>query len=257
MSDELVGRYKRAYARIWRHPGFRKLTIAWRLLALYLLTGPQTNRIGLFHFSLTMAAEDLGLGADTLRKGLPNVCTTFGWFFDNDARVFYIPSWWRFNKPDNQNVLVGNLKDINEIPSCGLVDIFAANVAYVPEHLRGTFMETLRERLPKRSPTQDQEQFQEQKTGSGNRAARGSAGADAPAWPPQKKNAGKESSVDEKLQDAARKAIEMNGRNASKDVLLDTMHTVVPSELINFTEAEGLAALAAVGWCSARMREAV
>lgn len=178
MSDDVVGRYGRAYARIWRHQGFRKLTQAEQRLTFYLLTGPQKNRLGLFHFSVSTAAEDLDLGAETLRKGLSNVCTTFDWLFDADARVFYIPSWWRWNRPDNVNVLRGNLKDLSEIPPCALVEAFAANLEYVPVDLRQTFIETLRRRLPERPPTQDLSQYQYQETGA--RAARGSAGAGAP-----------------------------------------------------------------------------
>jgi len=163
VTDAVVGRYRRSYPRIWRHPGFAGLTQSERILALYLLQGPQSNRIGLFHFSVSTAAEDLGVGLETLRKGLSNVCLTFGWLSDSEARVFYIPSWWRWNRPDNLNVLRGSLKDISELPSCGLVDAFAGNLTYVPPDVQETFIETLRERLPKRSGTQEQEQKQYQK----------------------------------------------------------------------------------------------
>jgi hypothetical protein len=180
MSDDVVGRYGRLYARIWRHPGFRKLTQAEQRLTLYLLTGPQKNRIGLFYFVMSTAAEDLATGLDTLRKGLVNVCVTFGWCFDADARVFYIPSWWRFNRPENENVWKGNLKDVNEIPECALLDAFAANLTYVPANVQGTFTETLRERLTKRPPIQDQDQEQEQEQEQDPALSRGSAGAGAP-----------------------------------------------------------------------------
>jgi hypothetical protein len=48
MND--VGRYRKLYPRIWRHPGFRSLTKSARELALYLISGPQTSRIGVFCF---------------------------------------------------------------------------------------------------------------------------------------------------------------------------------------------------------------
>lgn len=250
MSDELVGRYKRAYPRIWRHPGFRKLTPACeQRLALYLLTGPQTNRIGLFHFSLATAAEDLSLGVDTLRKGLPNVLVTFGWLFDADALVMFIPSWWRWNRPDNENVLRGNLKDLSEIPPCALADAFATNVAYVPANLREMFIETLRERLPRRPPTQDQDQDQDQDQEAGTRAARGEPGAGAPVPSPPKKESGEESSEKGlKLQIAAREALNLNGWNASTDDQLDTMRQVMINggDPVEFRKREGLEALTAV-----------
>ncbi len=161
MSD--VGRYRKLFPRIWRHPGFRGLSQADQRLTLYLLTGPQTNRIGVFHFSLATAAEDLGVSLDTLRKGLSNVTMTFGWMFDAQASCFYIPSWWRWNAPENRNVIAGNLKDLNEVPPCGLIDAFARNLRWLPPTSHETFVECLSIRLGERPPTQDQDQYQEQK----------------------------------------------------------------------------------------------
>lgn len=168
MSD--LGRYRKAYPRIWRHPGFRELSRDEQRLVLYLLTGPQTNRIGLFHFSAFTAADDLDTTPETLKKGLGNVTVTFGWMFDADAKVFYIPSWWKWNKPENANVIKGALKDLNEVPPCSLVDAFAENVGEIQDDLdkngkslRGTFLEGLLQRLPKRSGTQEQEHFSNRK----------------------------------------------------------------------------------------------
>jgi len=155
MSD--VGRYRKLFPRIWRHPGFTKLKPAARELALYLLTGPQSNRIGLFPFSLGLASEDLGVGRETLLERLADVRVTFGWHFDADARVFWIPSWWRWNAPENANVLRGNLKDLSEITPCALADAFAANIETLPETLHDTFVEGCRLRLPEGSPTQEQD----------------------------------------------------------------------------------------------------
>ena len=66
---------------------------------LYLLTGPQTTRPGIFLFSVATAAEDLDVGVETIRTGLVDVAGAFGWVFEADTRVFYIPSWWRWNAP--------------------------------------------------------------------------------------------------------------------------------------------------------------
>lgn len=164
MSD--VGRYRKAYPRIWRHPGFRALSRDEQRLALYLLHGPQTNRIGLYHFSVFTAAEDLDTTPETLKKCLANVTVTFGWMFDSDARVLFIPSWWKWNTPENANVIKGALKDLNDVPPCSLVDAFAANVGAITEvvdrsgvSLLETFLKGLSQRLRKGSSTQEQEHF--------------------------------------------------------------------------------------------------
>jgi hypothetical protein len=150
------------YPRLWRHPGYRALNKVARELALYCLAGPQSNRIGVTYFSLMTAADDLGVTVETLRERLPDVTSTFGWLFDADAKVLYIPSWWRWNCPDNPNVLEGNLKDLNEIPPCALVEAFARNLEHVPEKWHQTFVECCAKRIPKRSANQDQDQDLEQ-----------------------------------------------------------------------------------------------
>jgi len=139
MSD--VGRYRRAFPRIFRHPGFNALSPLEQRLTLYLLFGPLSNRIGLFYVSPHTVAEDLGTSADTVRKAIRRVCEAFDWHFDAVARVFYIPSWWRWNDPGSPKILQGNLKDLNEIPPCGLLDAFAANTRYLSESLLDTFLE--------------------------------------------------------------------------------------------------------------------
>jgi hypothetical protein len=173
MSND-VGRYRKIYPRLWRHPGFNTLSKSARELTLYLLSGPQTNRLGLFYLSVGTAAEDLGVSVETLRKGLADVAVTFGWVFDARARVFYIPSWWRWNPPENINVIRGSLKDLNEIPPCSLVEAFALNTDTLPDTkdkegrtLRGTFIECLAQRLPQRPGNQYQEQEHLSGTGTG------------------------------------------------------------------------------------------
>ena len=156
MSDQ--GRYRKLFTRLWRHPGFVTLTEGEQNLALYVLTGPQTNRLGLYVLSPATAAEDLGTTPETLKKRLVNVCGTFGWSFDAAARVFFIPSWWRWSPPENVNVMKGSLKDLNEIPPCGLVDAFARNLQTLPQTLHETFLEGLRQRL--RKPSRNQEPYQ-------------------------------------------------------------------------------------------------
>lgn len=233
MSDDLVGRYRRAYPRIWRHPSFKGLNTNQQRIALYILTGPQTNRIGLFHFSSATAAEDLGLGTDTLREGLRIVCVTFGWIFDSGARVCYIPSWWRWNRPDNVNVLRGNLKDLSEIPPCGLVDAFAANIEYVPFELQATFVETFRKRLGKRSPTQEQEQDQKQE----QELPLATTGGDAYRSLP--------TTVSAEHQRIARECLALNSIRTPMDSLIDAFGNLARRDRIAYTNQDAVRALSA------------
>jgi hypothetical protein len=148
-----MGRYRRLYVRMWRHPRFVTLTADERVLALYLLTGPQTNRLGLYTLSIAQAAEDLGTVPQTLMKRFANCCASFGWHFDSKARVFYIPSWFTWNPPANSNAMKGFLNDLSEIQPCGLLDAFARNLDTLPDTVRAAFIEGLHRRLPMGTPT--------------------------------------------------------------------------------------------------------
>jgi len=152
-----VGRYRKVFTRIWRHPGFKQLPRAARELTFYLLTGPQANRIGLFNFSVATAAEDLGITAESVRNGLVNVSTVFGWQYDAKARVFYIPSWWRWNEPQNPNIVTGSLKDLSEVAPCALIDAFAKNTEWLPEKLLEPFLKSLTQSIHVHYPTQEQD----------------------------------------------------------------------------------------------------
>ena len=159
---DVIGRYRRVYPRLWRHPAFKKLAPLSQRLTTYLLYGPQSNRIGLFYFSINTAAEDLDSTPESLRKALREVALSFGWSFDAIARVFFIPSWWRWNSPDHEKVLRGNLKDLHEIPPCGLTDQFTKNLRYLKPELHKTFIVACRIASGEATPSQYQKQDQDQ-----------------------------------------------------------------------------------------------
>ena len=210
MSDT-PGRYRKVFPRLWGHPGFLQLTRSAREICLYVLSGPQSNAIGLFNFSPATAAEDLGVGAETFRKGLAEVCVTFGWQFDNDQRVFYIPSWWRWNQPTNPNILIGNLKALSEIRPSALVDAFAQNLQTLPETFHETFIECCRQRLPKPPRTQDQYRSIEQKKEKEQERER------------------KSGSDGKRFLSIARQVLEVTNPAADLDHLVDTFFSLKPN----------------------------
>ncbi|HEY4311750.1 MAG TPA: hypothetical protein VGN12_20050 [Pirellulales bacterium] len=117
------------------------------MLAIYLLTGPQANRAGLFRVSVGMAAEDVNADLQTLPKRLREVCESFDWRWDDVNRVIYIPSWWRWNPPENPKVLIGMLSDLAEVPTGPLLTEFSENLRYLPPNLHETFQQTLGKRF--------------------------------------------------------------------------------------------------------------
>lgn len=161
----MAARYRKIDPRIWTDERFRQLTGDEQRIALYILTA-QSNRIGLFCFSPGKASEDLGTLPPTFGQGFLKVCRALHWEWDEEARVLYIPTWWKYNQPENANNVIGNLKDLDDLPNTPLLERFFANMAYLSEGLVDTFTLTLTkrslQRSPKHSPSQDQDQEQEQ-----------------------------------------------------------------------------------------------
>lgn len=166
----------------------------------------------------------MSVSTETIRKGLADVAVTFGWGFDAEAKVFYIPSWWRWNQPQNPNVLKGNLKVLSEIPPSALVDAFTRNIGTLDETLHATFVEGIRIRMARRLPVQEQEHlsgaFQEHE-----RALRA-------------ENAGGDGSASHLL--VARQVLQLTNPDAPIEHLLDTFFSLKPKAC---TKAEATKAL--------------
>lgn len=157
----MAQKYRKIDPRIWRDEKFVKLSPEAKLVAIYCLTA-QVNRCGIFVFSPAMAAEELETLPQTFRERFRNVCQTLNWGWDEASRVLYFPTWWKYNQPENGNVLKGNLTDIDDLPETPLLERFYTNFRYLPETLHQTFRERYPKRYPKPSPNQEQEQEQEQ-----------------------------------------------------------------------------------------------
>ena len=155
--------YRKIYPKIWKDEKFAQLTDSEKIVYFYCITC-QANRIGLFNFSPALAAEDLRLDLGTFLKRFDNVCQTFQWGYDSVSRVLYIPTWWKYNQPENKNVIIGNLKDLEALPKTHLITVFCDNTKYLEGNHRQTFAQTLQERYTKvcleRLPKQEQEQQQ-------------------------------------------------------------------------------------------------
>lgn len=163
----MASRYRKIDPRIWTDEKFRQLSGEEQRIALYILTA-QSNRIGLFSFSPGKATEDLRTLPLTFRKGFEKVCQSLNWEWDPEARVLYLPTWWRYNQPENANNVIGNLKDLDDLPESPLLERFSINTTYLSEDFVGTFTQTLAkrssQRSPKRSPSQEQELEQKQES---------------------------------------------------------------------------------------------
>lgn len=110
--------YRKVYLRLWRHREFAALSDGEKVLTLYLVSGPQTNAIGCYHFSPGLACEDLGISPPQLKRRLQRVLTAFGWKYDEANRLMWIASWLRWNKPNGANAAKAWQAEIDGLPEC-------------------------------------------------------------------------------------------------------------------------------------------
>lgn len=158
-----MSRYRKIDPRFWKDEKIINLSPKEKLITLYLFTG-QSNRIGIFNFSPGEAAEDLGLSKETFREGFGKVSQGLRIGWDETFRVLYLPTWWKYNCPENPNVLKSCLADLHEVPETSLIIEFSNNLRYLPETFHQTFREGLPKPSPQRMPHQEQEQEQEYKS---------------------------------------------------------------------------------------------
>jgi len=151
----MAAKYRKIDPRMWDDEKFAELLPREKLIAVYVLTA-QSNRCGIFRFSVALAAEQTGIDAETFGKGFRKVCEAFGWGFDERRKVIYLPTWWKYNPPENQNVLKGCMSDLHDVPQTELMKDFSVNLKYLPANLHETF------RKPLAIQEQEQEQEQEQ-----------------------------------------------------------------------------------------------
>lgn len=158
----MSARYRKIDPRVWVDEKFRRLSSLEKLIAIYSITA-QSNRLGFFHFSPARAAEDLETEPEIFQQCFLKVLQTLRWQWDPQARVLYIPTWFKYNPPENPNVLKGSLGDLHDVPKTGLFGEFSSDGRYLREDLRETFLQTLAQARAEPYANQEQEQEQDQK----------------------------------------------------------------------------------------------
>lgn len=134
----MAEKYRKLGARIWRDEKFTALDEVQKLVAIYCLTA-QVNRCGIFVFSPALAAEDLKMSATAFRKVFATVIERLRWRWDADCRLLWFPRWWRYNAPENTNVLSGCIKDMLSLPDSPFIAEFWKNVGDIPDTLKNQF----------------------------------------------------------------------------------------------------------------------
>lgn len=172
------GRYRKVEVRTWGDEKFRALSpmpACGQGLWLFLITGPHTGPIpGLFRAGRAAMAEELDWELEAFDKAFQEAFQQGMVKADFKARVMWLPSAIKHNKPESPNVVKSWATEFDLIPECDLkreafeslkASIHALGEAYA-KAFNETFGKPSAKALPKTMPNQEQEQEQEQKSPS-------------------------------------------------------------------------------------------
>ena len=127
----MARKFRKVDPRFWWDENVVRLTPLEKLIALYVLTCPESNRIGFFRISLAGAAEALSTPPEGVREGFMRVCDALGWMYDAGVSCVLLPRWWEYNAPESANNLKGNLADLDNLPKTSLAQAFLEILAPV------------------------------------------------------------------------------------------------------------------------------
>jgi hypothetical protein len=169
----MAAKYRKIDPRIWDDEDFERLDLPGKLLAFWILTSNQVNRCGICVWRASLVTEQTGIKQpDTV---CDTVCRTLKWVRDTRSRCILLPTWWRYNQPDNVKALKGALSDLHDLPRNDLKSEFAKTKRYLKDTLHQVFdqvLDTVWDRVCAQEQEQEQEQEQGQETGGPARPKR-------------------------------------------------------------------------------------
>ncbi|MBP6421575.1 MAG: hypothetical protein KA271_01650 [Propionivibrio sp.] len=95
--------YSKVSPQIWIGPtgkAIRKLGVDAQLVALYLLTSPHANMIGMYHLPVAYLSADTGIPIEGASKGLLSLISTGFCGYDEEAEIVWVYEMARFQVGD-------------------------------------------------------------------------------------------------------------------------------------------------------------
>lgn len=138
------------------------------IVALYLMTSPHANMLGLYYMPLLYVSHETGLGFEGASKGLRSACEAGFCSYDETSEMVWVHEMARFQVADSlkpaDNRCKSVQKDYDSLPSnpflMGFFDRYAT--AFCMTSRRGEIAKTNSPLQAPSNPLQSQEQEQEQ-----------------------------------------------------------------------------------------------
>lgn len=155
-----MSRYRNIHCLIWSGDKFPFLSDDCQLVFFHLRTTPYTTPIGIYKASIEALAAEKRWSLKRYRKALGG-CSDKGFVkYDKVYHVICFPRYFKWNKPENPNVLKGWIKFFNEVPPSPLK---AECIQSLREFTKawGIHFEKVTERLQETYPKQERERERE------------------------------------------------------------------------------------------------
>ena len=117
-----AGRYYRVTPRFWQDSDVRnEWTEDMRMLAIYLMTSPHRNMVGLFYCPLVYIESDLQWQSKRLRMAFDALVSADFIRFDEKAQVILIVNGLKHDSPSTGNQVAGAIKVLHTLPRTPLL----------------------------------------------------------------------------------------------------------------------------------------
>jgi hypothetical protein len=156
-----MSRYRNVHCLIWNDDKFPFVSDDCQLLWFHLSTTPLTGPIGIYKATLEGLAAEKRWSLQRYRKAFAEGLGKGFWKYDERFHVVLFPKFFKYNKPENPNVLISWVKVYDEIPNSILKDESIQSLKDFAEGWGKAFAKVT-ERLGQTFPEQEQEQEQEQ-----------------------------------------------------------------------------------------------
>jgi hypothetical protein len=144
-----MSRYRTVQCLIWNDDKFPFATDDCKLVWFHLKTTPFSTPLGIFKAPVQGLAAEIHWPLKRYGEALKEGIEKGFWNVDGRFHVVYFPNFFKYNKPENPNVLKGWLKSWDEIPECGLKNDCYQQLMSSCQEWGGAFLNVF-ETLPKR-----------------------------------------------------------------------------------------------------------
>lgn len=163
-----MSKYRKIESRLWNDAKFVALSDDGKLVFLLILSHPNMTAVGAMKGSAATLSEDLGWTVQRSEKGLAEVLRKGLVERDQKARLIVLPNFFKYNHPDNPNVLKAWVGSLDQLPECNLKAKVIQRLETLSKGFSEAFQKAFRDTIGKgrRKQEQEQEQLDPEQEGS-------------------------------------------------------------------------------------------